>query len=69
MLSKNINPANLISLAFKEFENKAVQKSQISQVRLDDAKKIASQRSFISASEIIEVYNKIVQCVKLGKSK
>ena len=69
MLSKNINPADLVSYAFKEFESKVVQKSQISQVRLDEAKKIASQGSFKNASDIIEVYNKIVQCVKLGKSK
>lgn len=69
MIAKNISPSDLVSHAFKEFENNAVQKTLISQVRLEEAKKMASKSSYKSVSEIIEVYNKIVQCVKLGKSK
>lgn len=69
LLKNNINPADLIQHACKELEGAHKQIYQISNSKLEEVKKISNQPFFKSNSEIVFVYNQIVKCIQIGKSK
>ena len=69
LLKNNINVADLVKHSFHELESSSKLRHEISPAKLIEVKNISQQMSFDGTAEIVAVYNKIVKCIKIGKTK